>query len=42
MAEETTNVEVKRDTWRELNARKRGPNDTFDDVIRRMLDETEG
>lgn len=33
---ESTNVEVKVPTWRELNSRK-DPSDTFDDVIRDSL-----
>lgn len=41
MAEDITSIQVSRDTWRELNARKRGPDDTFDDVIQRLLAETE-
>jgi hypothetical protein len=33
---ETTNIEVKTDTWRWLNARKQ-PGDSFDDVLQREL-----
>lgn len=40
MAEKTT-IQVSMDTWRQLNARKRGPNETFDDVLQRLLNETE-
>lgn len=32
------NVEITRETWRRLNARKE-PGDTFDDVVRRLLEE---
>jgi predicted CopG family antitoxin len=35
---DTTTVEIKTETWRELNARKE-PGDSFDDVIRRLLDD---
>lgn len=38
---EKTNIEVYNETWRRLNSRKRGPNDTFDDVISRLLDAVE-
>jgi hypothetical protein len=37
MAEKTT-VEVDLDTWQRLNREKKHPNDTFDTVIRRVLD----
>jgi len=33
-----TTVEVKEETWEELHSRK-GIGDSFDDVIRRLLDE---
>lgn len=33
-------VKVSDETWQRLNARKE-PGDTFEDVIRRMLDETD-
>jgi hypothetical protein len=33
---DTTNIEVKTDTWRWLNARKQ-PGDSFDDVLTRVL-----
>lgn len=33
---ETTTIEIKTDTWRELNAQKE-PGDSFDDVVRRLL-----
>jgi predicted CopG family antitoxin len=32
------NIRIKRETWRELHNRKT-PGDSFDDVIRRVLDE---
>jgi predicted CopG family antitoxin len=35
------NIRVKRDTWRQLHNRK-NPNDSFDDVIKRLLDRVEG
>lgn len=41
MADDITSIQVSRDTWRRLNARKQGPDDTFDDVIQRLLDKTE-
>lgn len=38
MAEgETTTIEVKRETWRKLHMRK-GPGDSFDDVITDLLE----
>jgi len=37
MAEETTTIQVTNETWQELNARKAGPDETFDDVIQRLL-----
>lgn len=36
---EKTNVEVFDDTWARLNALKRHPGDSFDDVINRLIDE---
>ncbi len=36
MADSTT-IEVKNETWRELNSRKE-PGDSFDDVIQRLLE----
>lgn len=41
MAEETTTIQISQETWRRLNGRKEGPNDTFDDVLQRLLDETQ-
>lgn len=38
---EKTTIEVSTATWQELNRRKRGPGDTFDAVIRRLLAESE-
>jgi predicted CopG family antitoxin len=35
---EKTNIEVTTDVWHELNTRKRGPSDSFDDVLRRVLE----
>jgi predicted CopG family antitoxin len=37
---DTTTVEVKTETWKQLNERKE-PGDSFDDVISKMLAETE-
>lgn len=34
-------LNVSEETWRRLNRLKRGQGDTFDDVITRLLDETE-
>jgi predicted CopG family antitoxin len=34
---DTTTIKISRETWRELNHRKRGPGDTFDDVVQRLL-----
>ena len=39
MGEQVTTIQIQRETWRRLNQRKRGPNETFDDVIQRLLDE---
>lgn len=39
MAEYTT-INVKPETWKQLNARK-NPGDSFDDVIQRLLAESE-
>lgn len=41
MSDGTTTIQVSMDTWRRLNARKQGPNETFDDVLQRLLDATE-
>lgn len=38
---EPTTIQIDRETWRRLNARKE-PGDGFDDVVRRLLDSTEG
>ena len=35
-----TTITVERGTWKRLNARKE-PSDSFDDVLNRLLDETE-
>lgn len=35
---DTTTIEIRRDTWQELNRRKEGPGDTFDDVVTRLLE----
>jgi len=39
--DEITSIQISRETWKRLNSRKEGPNDTFDDVVERLLDETE-
>jgi predicted CopG family antitoxin len=36
MPEDSTNIQVQRDTWKELMMRKE-PGDTFDDVIQELL-----
>jgi len=41
MADDSTTIQVSMETWRRLNGRKQGPNETFDDVLERLLDETE-
>lgn len=41
MADESTTIQISRETWRRLNGRKKGPNETFDDVLERLLDETQ-
>lgn len=40
MSDDTTTIQVSMDTWRRLNSRKKGPNETFDDVLQRLLDAT--
>jgi len=37
---DTTTIEIKTETWRELNMRKE-PGDSFDDVIKRLLEKTD-
>jgi len=39
--DEITSIQISRDTWKRLNSRKEGPDDTFDDVVERLLDKTE-
>lgn len=34
-------VKVSEETWRKLNSRKE-PGDTFDDVVQRLLEESDG
>jgi len=41
MADEVTSIQVSKETWKRLNGRKEGPNDTFDDVLQRLLDDTD-
>lgn len=41
MADDVTSIQITKETWTRLNARKMGPNETFDDVVQRLLDETE-
>lgn len=38
---ETTTIEITKSRWKELNGRKE-PGDSFDDVIRRLLEEDQG
>jgi len=38
MGEDSTSIQIERETWRALNSRKENPSDTFDDVIQRLLD----
>lgn len=40
MSGDSVNIRIKRDTWKRLNSRK-GPGDSFDDVISRLLDSDE-
>ena len=40
MSDDVTSIQVRNETWQELNARKQ-PGDTFDDVIQRLLDADE-
>ncbi|WP_244605579.1 antitoxin VapB family protein [Halorussus marinus] len=40
MADDVTSIQVRNETWQELNARK-APGDTFDDVIQRLLDQAD-
>lgn len=37
MTGETTTIEIKRETWQRLNQKKKGPGDSFDEVIQRLL-----
>lgn len=41
MADETTTIQISVGTWQRLNQRKKGPDETFDDVLQRLLDETQ-
>lgn len=36
-----TNIEVTKETWRELNQMKEGPGESFDTVINRLLNNME-
>lgn len=38
---ETTTITVSKETWRDLNKRRIDPSDTFDDVVARLLEETD-
>jgi len=40
MAGDSVNIRIKKDTWRELHQQKE-PNDSFDDVIQRLLQKVE-
>jgi predicted CopG family antitoxin len=35
----TTTIEIARDTWQELNARKKEPGEAFNDVVDRLLEQ---
>lgn len=39
-AQETT-IRIKRDTWARLNSRRQRPGESFDDVVRQLLDHEE-
>jgi len=39
MTEEKTTIKVTKETWKMLNDRKTEPGQTYDDVIRELLDE---
>jgi len=36
-----TKISVSGETWRRLNARKRQPGETFDDVVQRLLNDSD-
>jgi len=40
MDSDTTTIQVNSETWQRLNRRK-GPGDTFDDVIQELLNEVD-
>lgn len=40
MTDDSVNIRIKKDTWRELHQQKE-PNDSFDDVIQRLLQKVE-
>jgi predicted CopG family antitoxin len=37
----STSVQISVETWRQLQTRKQGPNDTFENVIDRLLSKTD-
>jgi hypothetical protein len=39
MGEARAQIKVSGETWQELNARKREPGETFNDVVQRLLTE---
>lgn len=41
MGDDSTTIQVSNETWSELNSRKEGPSESFDDVIQRLLEESE-
>lgn len=41
MGEDSTTIQISEETWTDLNQRKE-PGDTFDDVIRRLLEGEQG
>jgi macrodomain Ter protein organizer (MatP/YcbG family) len=41
MADDRTSIQLELDTWQRLNKQKRKPNETFNDVVVRLLDHWE-
>jgi len=40
-SETVTKITVSEKTWQDLNARKRQPGETFDDVVQRLLSDSD-
>ena len=38
MPDDSTTIQVSKELWRELNQRKKGPGDTFEDVIWKLVE----